>query len=409
MKRPYLANSLLIAFLLQLWGYSCTSKNSTVSTILIDREYLQQSKSNIEKGDTSFLKALDALIKEADQALLEGPYTVTNKKILAPSEDPHDYASYSRYWWPDRDAPDGLPYIRHDGVTNPDSQSPDKSDRPRIGVFGQHTETLGLAYHLTGELKYAKKAAQLLRVWFLDEATRMNPNLNYSQCRLGHNNGSKTGVLDGRLLVKALEGSLLIAGSSELSKSEMQGLREWVNEYYTWLTTHEMALQEAESKNNHGSYYDAQAMYLALYSNQYEEAKTLANSFLENRVYSQIEPDGTMPEEIARTRPLFYSIYNLHAIFLVAHMAEKVDIDIWEKNNKNPRLKAAVDFLVPYADINKLWAQPTLGNADRTYLFPILKMADRAYPNQNYMLADEKLPIKEITVMRSNLALPLMR
>jgi len=233
---------------------------------MMDAQHLAKTKIRIEKGDSNLKHSFNQLIEDAEAALQEGPYSVTDKKKIPPSGDKHDYASYSRYWWPDPNQQDGLPYIRRDGETNPASQSLKESDRQRIGALGENTETLGLAYYLTGEEKYAKKAAELLRVWFLDAATHMNPNVNHAQCRPGHNNGSKSGILDGRLIIRALEGSLLIAGSSELSETELKKLKAWSGEYFNWLTSNKMALEEAASKNNHGCYYDAQAIYFALYS-----------------------------------------------------------------------------------------------------------------------------------------------
>ena len=150
-------------------------------------------------------------------------------------------------------------------------------------------------------------------------------------------------------------------------------------------------------------------MYFALYSENYEAASNMANNFSKRRIYSQIKPDGTMPEEIARTRPLFYSIYNLHAMFVMAHLAKRVDVDIWETENKNSRLRKALDFLVPYTDPKKAWPNPTIGEADRLKMFAILQMADKAYPDKNYLKLIEKLPLKELKIERSNLAFPLMR
>lgn len=393
-----------------LFSEACKSNNKdTVATILMDTDCLLKTKEMIKKGDTSLAYAFKKLIKEADKALKEGPYSVTYKEQPAPSGDKCDYASYSRYWWPDSSKVDGLPYIRKDGETNPNSQSLKKSDRPRIGKLGENTETLGLAYYLTGERKYAKKAAELLRVWFIDETTRMNPNLNHAQCRLGHNTGSKSGVLDGRLMIKALEGSLLISNSSELSESELMELKVWAKSYFEWLTTNELALQEAKSKNNHGSFYDAQAMYFALYSGNDKAAKQIAQNFISRRVLVQIQPDGSMPEEIARTRSHFYSIYNLHAMFIVAHLAEKVNVDIWQTNNSNSRLKAALDYLVPYTDPKKQWPFPTIDEADRSHMLTILQMANRIYNNSSYITMANKLPLEKRRLLRSNLAFPLMR
>jgi alpha-glucosidase (family GH31 glycosyl hydrolase) len=352
---------------------------------MMDAEYLDNAKSRIGENDSSFKYAFEQLIRDAEKALQEGPFSVTDKEKLPPSGDKHDYASYSRYWWPDPNTPDGLPYIRKDGETYPGSQSLTESDRPRIGALGLNAETLGLAYYFTGKEKYAKKVAELIRVWFLDEETKMNPNLNHAQCRLGHNTGSRTGVLDGRLMVQALEASLLIGSSSELTDIEYGGLKKWSGEYFEWLTTSELARKEASSKNNHGSYYDVQAMYFALYSDNHQAAKQIAQQLLQKRVLSQIQPDGAMPEELARTRPLFYCIYNLHALFLAANLAEKVDVDIWKANDSNSRLRAALDYLAPYADPQKAWSRSTIKEVDRMEMLMILQMANRAYPDGNYL------------------------
>jgi len=194
---------------------------------MMNGEALAKTKMLIKEGTPNLKPAMDILIAEADAALNEGPYSVTDKEKVAPSGDKHDYASYSRYWWPDPKKDDGLPYIRKDGETNPDSQSLAKSDRARIGDMGIKTETLGMAYYLTGDEKYAKKAAENLRVWFLNPETRMNPNLNYGQVNPGHGDGNKSGVLDGRMMSRGLEGSLLIAGSSALTDAEREGLKAW--------------------------------------------------------------------------------------------------------------------------------------------------------------------------------------
>lgn len=402
-----------IAVAILLTGFTLTAHaqdkvaGTVVETILMDGETLAQTKTRIENNDPDLQPALDALIQEADAALEDGPYSVTDKKKVAPSGDKHDYASYSRYWWPDPDKPDGLPYIRRDGETNPASQSTDESDRPRIELVGINTETLGLAYYLTGEEKYAKKAAEILRVWFLDPATRMNPNVNHAQVRLGHNKGTKSGVLDGRMNIRALEGSILLAGSSELSDAEREGLKAWAAEYFQWLTTEKLPLDEAASKNNHGSFYDAQAMYFALYGGNKEAATEIAKKFVNKRLLSQIKTDGTMPEEFARTRPLFYSMYNLHAMFMVANLAQKVDVDIW--NAGDARLRVALDYQAPYADPNTPWPHHSIKKAERIKMFAILKMADIAYPDGGYLKMVDKLPLDERKTRRENLAIPLMR
>lgn len=401
---------LISLMLLSLFIHEATAQNSIpIAPLLLDSGTLATTKSQLEQEEPRLQKAYAQLILAADKALLEGPFSVTDKTQLPPSGNKNDYASYSRYWWPDPTKADGFPYIRRDGETYPGSQSLDASDRQRIGTLGENTEALGLAYYFTGKEKYAQKVAQLLRVWFLDKTTRMNPNLNHAQCRPGHNTGSKSGVLDGRIMIKALEASLLIEGSKALSKEEKQGLKRWAEAYFEWLTSSELALQEAASKNNHGSYYDVQALYFALYAGKKAQAIQIAQNFYTKRILKQIQADGSMPEEMARTRPLFYSIYNLNALFLIAHLAEKVGEDLWKTNDPSSRLRTALDYLVPYTNPDKSWPHPTLRTTNRMDLFQILQLADRVYPTGNYLDYSKQLPQEDLEAERSLLAYPLMR
>ena len=409
MKNNYLHHSLSLILLCLTLQNGAAQNNILDAPLLLDSQQLAFTKNQLKQGEPKLKKAFAQLILEADKALRKGPFSVTEKTKVPPSGNNHDYASYSRYWWPDPSKADGLPYIRRDGETYPESQSLDASDRRRIGSLGENAEALALAYYFTAKDIYAQKVAQLLRVWFLEEATRMNPNLNHAQCRPGHNTGSKSGVLDGRIMIKALEASLLIEGSNALSKEEKQGLKHWAEAYFEWLTTSELALQEAASKNNHGSYYDVQALYFALYAGKKEQAKQIAQSFYEKRILKQIQADGSMPEEMARTRPLFYSIYNLNALFLVAHLSEKVAVDIWKTNDPSSRLRIALDYLAPYSNPDKSWPFPTLKSTNRMDLFQILQLADRIYPTGNYLDFAKQLPQEEREIERSLLAYPLMR
>ena len=136
-----------------LTGFAFTAhgQDAVPETILMDRKKLADTKMRIEKGDPELKPALDKLLERANEALQQGPHSVTHKEVVPPSGDNHDYASYSRYWWPDPEKPDGLPFIQKDGETNPESQSLKASDRQRIELIGIHNEALGLAYYFTGE------------------------------------------------------------------------------------------------------------------------------------------------------------------------------------------------------------------------------------------------------------------
>lgn len=152
------------------------------------------------------------LISEADQELLRKAYSVTGKEGLAPSGDKHDYVSLSRYWWPNPDTPDRLPYVYKDGRSNPELNH---YDRNTLGNMCAAVNTLSLAFFYSEEEKYAQKAVEILRAWFLDKDTRMNPHLEYAQFIPGKNDskGRPEGLIDSYSFVDMLNSIQLLNGS----------------------------------------------------------------------------------------------------------------------------------------------------------------------------------------------------
>ncbi len=55
---------------------------------------------------------------------------------------------------------------------------------------------LGAAHKITADDRYVIKAAQLLKVFFLDLKTRMNPNLQFAQAIPGVSFGRGIGIID---------------------------------------------------------------------------------------------------------------------------------------------------------------------------------------------------------------------
>jgi hypothetical protein len=322
--------------------------------LLLDRAYLDEVRSRIRAGDERLGKALAALEADAAKALSTKPVSVMDKAVAPPSGDKHDYMSQAPYWWPDPAKPDGLPYIRRDGDRNPEINR--ISDRDNLGRLANAVSTLGLAFHLTGREDSAAHAARLVRVWFLDRATRMNPHLQYGQGIPGMTQGRGIGIIETRLLVDLLEGVLLIGGSKGWTAADESGLQAWMRDYLKWLVESTHGQDEAKNGNNHETWYDVQAASLALYTGQAALAKrTLERS--RERIARHIEPDGRQPRELSRTRAWDYSVFNLTAFFQLARLGERVGVDLWNHRTPDGRsLRQALDFLVPIAAAgNKAW------------------------------------------------------
>ena len=194
------------------------------SVFTMDAKTLLKNKSRIHAKDPELMPSYKLLLKDADKALAWGPVSVMEKKNNPPSGDKHDYMSLAPYHWPNPDTKDGLPYIRKDGQTNPEvKEYKDKEYQPKL--CGD-AHTLALAYFFSGEEKYAEHAAKLIRVWFLDTATRMNPNLNFGQAIKGHNTGRGAGMIDTRHYVKLIDAIGLLKGAKSWTGKDDQGMKE---------------------------------------------------------------------------------------------------------------------------------------------------------------------------------------
>src|SRR5437660_1500601 len=178
---------------------------------LLDGKYLQETRERIRGGDTHVAPALAQLVRDGQEALSAGPFSVTSKKLTPPSGDKHDYMSEAPYFWPNPNSSNGLPYIRRDGERNPEISR--ISDHRSLDEMAGNVETLALAYYLKGDETYASKAAELLRAWFFEPATLMNPNLQYAQAVLGLNTGRGIGLIETRALTRVVDAAGLLAGS----------------------------------------------------------------------------------------------------------------------------------------------------------------------------------------------------
>ena len=222
-------------------------------TIVWRGDALAAVRARIASNDADLAPALARLKRDADKALRAPIVAVTDKRsLLPPSNDAHDYFSLSPYWWPDPSKKDGLPYIRRDGVVNPESKK--DLDQPRIAAMGANTSALALGYYLTGDERYAERAAQQLRAWFLDSATRMNPHLRFSQLVRGNPEERGSGIVDTRWFIEALDAARLLAGSRSWTQADEAGLQQWMTQYLRWLRTTPNGAHEQEAKNNHGSW-----------------------------------------------------------------------------------------------------------------------------------------------------------
>jgi hypothetical protein len=295
------------------------------------------------------------------------------------------------FWWPNPETPDGLPFIRKDGIRNP--QVFDFPERENLRNVSQTALYLALAYYFTGEQKYAERATEIIRVWFLDPELGMNPNLNFGQAIRGVNDGRIFGLIETRFLLKVANGAMLLRGSEAWTNEKDQQLQAWFGDFLDWMESSPLGRQaEARLVNNIGSFYEAQRVSFAIFTGQYDRARDIINNSVKTRIFRQQTEDGQMPLELERTAALYYVTFNLQAIFQIAIMASKLSIDLFNYVDEQGRsISKYVDFLVPFYTQEKEWQWQQIRPFNFVHAKTLLITAAEWLNNPKYTEAAEKI------------------
>jgi hypothetical protein len=363
----------------------------SLRVFLLEGVHLNTVRERLATNAQERQPALDALRHDADRALDDGPFSVVNKDVTPPSGDRHDYMSFAPYWWPNPDTKDGLPYIQRDGERNPDIYK--VRNRHDLGELADTVETLSLAYFFTREEKYAERARLLIRTWFLEPKTRMNPNFEYAQAIRGVNTGRGLGLIESRLFTKIIDSVGLLAGSKAWQDNDQREVEAWFTSYLNWMLTSEHGHEEEHAKNNHGTYYDIQVATFALFLNKKGLASEVLEGVKAKRIAVQIEPDGRQPLELVRTKAWGYSLGNLAGLMSLARLGEHVKVDLWNYRTADGRsIRAALDFLIPFSVYREKWPYQQIDGFWPEGIQPLLQRAAMKYPDESYRAALAKVP-----------------
>jgi Alginate lyase len=290
----------------------------------------------------------DRVLRAARRYLAEAPLTITAARSDRSAGGPHDYFSEGDYWWPDPKNPDG-PYIQRDGMTNPDNFVAHRRALIRLGV---QMPALTAAWRLTKDARFAEHAGRHLRAWFVDAATRMNPNLEFAQAIHGRVTGRGTGIIDTVHLVE-------VARAAALLDTAGDDVRRWFADYLAWMTTHQYGKDERDAKNNHGTCWVQQVAEFARFTHNAELLSFCRERFKSVLVPTQMAADGSFPLELARTKPYGYCLFNLDAMATACQILSTAEDNLWRFTTPDGRgIAKAVAFMFPFIADKRAWPRP---------------------------------------------------
>lgn len=264
----------------------------------------------------------------------------------------HDYYSNGDYWWPNPDTADGLPYIRRDGQTNPGNFD---GHRQLLRRMRTNIAMLAAAYRLTKEERFAARAVQILKEFFLDEETRMNPHLSYAQAIPGICDGRGIGIIDTLHLCDVPFAIQALAPSPHMTEAICKGLKSWFAAYLGWMLTSPNGIAEMNEKNNHSVCFFVQAAVFSLFTGNQKIADFCRENY-KHFLLPQMADDGSFPLELARTKPYNYSIFVLDNMVTLCYLLSTKEDNLWDYTLPcGAGIRDALDFLTPYLLDKSSW------------------------------------------------------
>ncbi|HEX4262812.1 MAG TPA: alginate lyase family protein [Verrucomicrobiae bacterium] len=293
------------------------------------------------------------ILKLADQALTLKPPAITDHLATNSAGGPHDFFSQADYGWPNPAHQGGLPYTERDGQTNPDNF---EYHRMAMRHMKDAVAALAAAYACTGDDKYVRKASEFLRVFFLDEKTKMNPNLNYAQAVLGGATGRSYGIIDTLHLAELPVAIRFMEKSPAFDPAMDAGLKKWFTDYIHWMTTAENGVKEMNAANNHSIAFFVQLASFAIFANDQKTVALCRDRFKEVLLPKQMAADGSFPFELKRTKPYGYSIFQADNVAILCVLLSTPTDDFWKfKLPDGSTPLKSTEFIYPYVTDKQKW------------------------------------------------------
>jgi|GEM_PF-331034 len=314
----------------------------SVSSVVTGGKYYDEAVATLRKQ----------VLEKADWAMLQSPITVTANSSPRSAGGKHDFFSEADYWWPNPLSADS-PYIQRDGMSNPGNFAEHRKAVIRLSrIMG----ALASAYKLTGDDKYVKQALVHCKAWFVDTATLMNPSLLYSQAIKGRVTGRGTGIIDAIQLMEVTQGLLVMEKAKSMDKAILEKVRQWFRQYIQWVTTHPYGRDEMNATNNHGTCWVMQVAAFATFTQDRQWMDFCRERYKQVLLPNQIAADGSFPQELRRTKPYGYSIFNLDAMATICQILSTPEDNLWTYRAPNGRsIEDGIAFLYPYMADKTKW------------------------------------------------------
>lgn len=292
---------------------------------------LDAIRSKIEQRAEPWFTAYQSLLASAELSLNLTPPSIKKRPINQHREG-RLYQTQAPYCgWR---AVDGRKPDCRDGHINPQA---DRHDYQQAIAISKAMTQLGLAYRLTKDARFARKATELIHHWALAPTTRMVPRFtpgSWIELSL-----TMPGIIYGADLIYDYPG---------WDYHQKQQFQVWVSRFG----------QSAMSWSRHNNFENWRVNLIATIGAYLRDEKLLAYAFGHYRwlIGEQINHKGQLVHELQRSKSLFYSLFALNAMTQTAEIARHFGVDLYDYQLEDGRgLKLALDYHAPIVRGSKGW------------------------------------------------------
>lgn len=268
--------------------------------------------------------------------------------------------------------------------------------RDALFQLGHVVPTLGAAFLLTKEQKYADQAVLHLKAWFVTPDTAMTPALEFAQVATATKTGQPEGVIEGLPLAEIAQTIPFLTRSESMSQEILDKVTTWFTNYLEWLNTSRVAGLARDMHDHNGSSWLLQAAACArLNTKDDRPVSALRHQFRSTTIRAQINFDGNFPRELATQNPYRNSLFNLDMLAGVCDLLSTRFENVWDYELQDgPSMRNAVARYFPFIANRNAWPY----KADSAFFSqlplrrPALLLAARAYNRPEYADTWKTLP-----------------
>jgi hypothetical protein len=297
--------------------------SSVHPNLFLNESEIHELRTRLAAREAPWQAAYEALIRRADAALSQRPGSVTHN-------------GGGRVWRTQQ------PYFT-DGVYNPNADRQDYIVGDRIA---DSILDLGLAYRLADQARYADKAVELIRVWFLRTATSL---------RAGTGSGNEIEIWI--TMPAAFYGIDLLWHYPGFPDADKAALQRWAR----------ASAERIHGLRRENNWENWRLVYLMTLAHTAGDRGTMEHAIAQWRslLESQIGENGLLTQELDRTRSLDYSIFALDAMAQGAEIARHYGVDLYGyRNSRGQGLRDVFDAYAPYLLQPASWPYEQISDFD---------------------------------------------